>query len=111
MVGDKTLTGLFYVAGGAGGCWKTLDGYASANYIQIRKPGTGTAPSDAVYTQIGADGRLSQAPVTSVVVVSNGSNKAYDLGTFGQSGGHAEPSWPYRQLRSADYALCQRAAN
>ena len=64
LVGDRALQGLFYFAGGAGGCWKTLDSFGSANYVQIRKPGVGTSPSGAVYTQLGADGRLVAAPAT-----------------------------------------------
>lgn len=62
---DGTARGLLYYAAGAGGAWKSLDGFGSSGgYYQVRKPGVGSSPAGAVYTQIGADGLLYQPPAT-----------------------------------------------
>ena len=86
---DGTARGLLYYAAGTGGAWKSLDGFGSAGgYKQLRKPGVGNSPAGAVYTQVGADGLLSQAPISGgpVTVVSDATTKAISLGSGGGSG-------------------------
>lgn len=62
---DGNARGLLYYAAGSGGAWKTLDGFGSSGgYKQVRKPGVGSSPGGAVYTQIGADGLLFASPST-----------------------------------------------
>jgi hypothetical protein len=79
---DGAIRGLLYVAGGTGGAWKSLDGFASSGaYFQIRKPGVGNCPANADFRQIGADGLLSTSesgPVDPTVIGSApGSGKVY----------------------------------
>jgi len=86
---DGVIADLLYVAGGAGGCWKSLDGFGSSGgYFQIRKPGVGSSPAGAVYSELGSDGLLSSAklatPAAPVIFVSAvGAEQAYDNGTSG----------------------------
>lgn len=62
---------LLYIAGGTGGCWKSVDGFAtSAGYYQIRKPGVGNAPSTADYKQIGAHALLSLEQIEATDIIS-----------------------------------------
>jgi hypothetical protein len=61
---DTEFPGLLYVATGAGGIYKSLDGFATADgYKQIRAPGTDGSPAGAAYAQVGA-GKLVSTTFT-----------------------------------------------
>ncbi len=77
---DRGIQDLYYVAGGSGGCWKSIDGFGSAGgYFTIRVPGVGSAPVGAVYTQVGADGLLTTPTSAGTVLYSGTGAKAKSL--------------------------------
>ena len=88
---DGNIRGLLYIAGGTGGAWKSVDGFASeSGYYRLRQPGVGNSPAGADYRQIGADGLLSVASITPTTIVSSTDAKALSL--WNGSGNDAPPS-------------------
>jgi len=94
---DSQLAGLLYIAGGAGGAWKSVDGLGSSGgYFKVRQPGVQGAPSGAVYAQVGAGGSLVRAPMAAaVVVLSDTATRALPL--WNGSGNNPEPAGWYGQ--------------
>jgi hypothetical protein len=80
---DGEMGGVFFIACGAAGVYKTIDAFGSAGgYYRIRQPGVGNSPVDAVYTQVGADGLPGGLSITETTVLSTiGEGKVYHAGT------------------------------
>ncbi len=76
---DGMVPDMFYIAGGDGGCWKSVDGFGSAGgYFNIRTPGVGNANGGQVYVMIGVDGLLAN-PFTAVTEYSDADCKVLSL--------------------------------
>lgn len=77
---DGQIAGLLYVAAGAGGVWKSIDGFGSSGgYYQLRTPGVGSSPRGAVYAQVGVDGTLTTSKIAATSALSGTAAKALSL--------------------------------
>lgn len=77
LAADGLLPAVLYLAGGTGGLWKSVDGFATAaGYQQLRKPGVGTSAATADYRMVLPHGRAGPGPIPPTTVVSKPSANA-----------------------------------